>query len=308
MCKNLVLAGVSVIIQDDAMVTEKDAGGANFFLKSEDVGKHVGPLVYRSTIAIRSDVYAFTGRFETQRVVAAMPRIQELNPFVNVRCISKPLNDHDDAFFEQFHVISLNGGSLEVQKRVGNVCHRKGIAFYVSENAGLHGVILADLNGHEYVRVAQGGTVISKNGPTKLTCSSFDSIVSTNKWGDIHKRLRWGLPAQLLASLVSKLAHDVSDESLENDQTQAFVARTLKEKGIEDQSVLSATSTLVQQMLDQKGADFSPICAVMGGILAQDVVKVVSGHNEPINSVFTFNGTTGEGRVTRVVVPSVIES
>lgn len=39
-CKNLVLAGVSVVIQDSAPVTSADLGG-NFFLTAADIGKNV---------------------------------------------------------------------------------------------------------------------------------------------------------------------------------------------------------------------------------------------------------------------------
>ena len=43
-CKNLVLAGMNVVIQDHKTVTELDVG-VQFFLRREDIGKNVGFLL-----------------------------------------------------------------------------------------------------------------------------------------------------------------------------------------------------------------------------------------------------------------------
>lgn len=42
-CKNLLLAGVSATLRDDAVVSASDIG-ANFLLQAEDIGKNVRPV------------------------------------------------------------------------------------------------------------------------------------------------------------------------------------------------------------------------------------------------------------------------
>lgn len=46
--------------------------------------------------------------------------------------------------------------------------------------------------------------------------------------------------------------------------------------------------------------EFSPVCAVVGGMLAQDVLKALAAREAPIANFFTFDGSTGSGTVSRL--------
>lgn len=43
----------------------------------------------------------------------------------------------------------------------------------------------------------------------------------------------------------------------------------------------------------------TPVCAVMGGMIAQEVVKAISRKDEPLCNVLCFDGTSGDGTVVR---------
>jgi ubiquitin-like 1-activating enzyme E1 A len=47
-------------------------------------------------------------------------------------------------------------------------------------------------------------------------------------------------------------------------------------------------------------AELSPVCAVLGGILGQEVLKAISRKGELACNCFVFDGSTSEGRVLRV--------
>lgn len=49
--------------------------------------------------------------------------------------------------------------------------------------------------------------------------------------------------------------------------------------------------------IDSCGVDLSPVCAVMGGLLAQEVLKAVSGKDLPLKNVVVFNGMLAEAGV-----------
>ncbi len=55
-------------------------------------------------------------------------------------------------------------------------------------------------------------------------------------------------------------------------------------------SALAATAT----------AELSPVCAVMGGILGQEILKAVSRKGEPALNCFLWDGGSHEGRVVRL--------
>ncbi len=45
----------------------------------------------------------------------------------------------------------------------------------------------------------------------------------------------------------------------------------------------------------QWGCDFSPVAAILGGMLGQELVKVISKKDEPIHNFFVFNGADSQG-------------
>jgi ubiquitin-like 1-activating enzyme E1 A len=49
--------------------------------------------------------------------------------------------------------------------------------------------------------------------------------------------------------------------------------------------------------------EFSPVCAVVGGVLAQDILKTLAAREAPIANFFTFDGNTGAGTVCRLNIP-----
>lgn len=49
--------------------------------------------------------------------------------------------------------------------------------------------------------------------------------------------------------------------------------------------------------------EFSPVCAIIGGMLAQDILKALGGRDAPIANFFVFDGTVGGGTVCRLDMP-----
>jgi ubiquitin-like 1-activating enzyme E1 A len=46
--------------------------------------------------------------------------------------------------------------------------------------------------------------------------------------------------------------------------------------------------------------ELSPVCAVVGGMLAQDILKALAAREPPIANFFAFDGSTGGGTVCRM--------
>ena len=46
--------------------------------------------------------------------------------------------------------------------------------------------------------------------------------------------------------------------------------------------------------------EFAPVCAIVGGILAQDILKMLGARDPPIANFFVFDGNTGQGSVCRM--------
>lgn len=46
-----------------------------------------------------------------------------------------------------------------------------------------------------------------------------------------------------------------------------------------------------------QGFEYAPSCAIVSGILGQDVLNAIGGKEEPVRNFFVFEGATGQGRV-----------
>ena len=48
------------------------------------------------------------------------------------------------------------------------------------------------------------------------------------------------------------------------------------------------------------GVELAPVCAILGGMIASEVIKVISGKEQPINNAFFFNGDSCDGVVLQL--------
>jgi ubiquitin-like 1-activating enzyme E1 A len=42
-------------------------------------------------------------------------------------------------------------------------------------------------------------------------------------------------------------------------------------------------------------SEFMPVCAIIGGVMGQDVLNTLGGREPPVVNLFVYNGTTGSG-------------
>lgn len=56
---------------------------------------------------------------------------------------------------------------------------------------------------------------------------------------------------------------------------------------------------------DHLTGNLSPICAVVGGLAGQDIIRVLSGKDIPIYNTFAFDGLAMNGSVTKVGFPEI---
>ena len=50
----------------------------------------------------------------------------------------------------------------------------------------------------------------------------------------------------------------------------------------------------ISLLAEQAATELSPVCAIVGGVLAQDILKVVQGKELPLQNWFIYNGMDGK--------------
>jgi ubiquitin-like 1-activating enzyme E1 A len=269
--KNLVLAGVgAVTVLDDAKVTEEDLG-AQFLVHEEDVGR--------------------------LRAEAAAEKARKLNPRVAVHVDTTALESKDEAFFAKFDVVVVCDGKLSDLVRINGACRTAERPFFAGEIPGMYGYIFADLLKHDYVTEREETKATGERQRVTVPATSFYTPLSTAINVDFASKLRPKLRKKVspllpvMMALLDSTSEVDTDTLFKKSQAQATTL------GLPDSIV---SQTLVEDVVNGHGCELSPVAAIVGGILAQDVLNVLSKRSQPVDNWFVYNGETGDGPIYKV--------
>eukprot|EP00123_Amoebidium_parasiticum_P013492 comp21986_c0_seq1/m.31779 comp21986_c0_seq1/g.31779 ORF comp21986_c0_seq1/g.31779 comp21986_c0_seq1/m.31779 type:complete len:361 (-) comp21986_c0_seq1:82-1164(-) len=276
-CKNIVLAGLgAVTLLDHEAVSEDDLCG-NFFYGQDDLGRN--------------------------RAEASRERMQQLNPRVSIVTDTGNIAAKDDAFFKQFTAVCLTSCPPEVISRVDSICRAHGVKFFCGDNFGYFGYIFADLGEHNYV-VEQEGAEGEATKVTQATSTyvSWDQAMSFD-WSKVTPRalrmtswLSFGIQGlQRFQAREGRLPHYGNKEDIESAVRDTGCVLT--ESGL---AATLAPEESMRQLAQGACVGFSPVAAVVGGILGQEILKAVSAKDKPHNNFFFYDALTKSGTVETI--------
>lgn len=288
--KNLVLGGVnSLEILDSSTVKEEDFL-AQFFLPNDD--SIIGQL----------------------KVPHAITQIRELNNRVKLTANTGVLLEMPREYFAQFDLVIATEISKQEMLAINKETRALNIPLYVAGMHGMFGYILTDLVRHEsqlekdignQPRVA--GTKINR----KKTITNVEYNPTTNKENvtivDDFVILQDLLVSEELPKQLNKRQMKRLSAALPIIFSLFEVQRTLEDIDIEllrkllletAEKLKIPTSVITQEYLElfsrQAFAEFSPVAAVLGGSLAQDVIQFLSKKESPINNCLILDGIRSE--------------
>ncbi|CAG8511272.1 10425_t:CDS:2 [Acaulospora morrowiae] len=265
-CKNLVLAGVGAItIIDHNMITEEDLG-AQFFVTVEDIGKN--------------------------KAMTSADRIRQLNPRVKVTSDSSNLSTKPDEFFKSFDLICLTDSNSETMIRIDQICRKFDKKFYAASTYGFFGYIFCDLKQHEYIVERKIKLPHSEEHQIKVLKKmedyiSFQDALSKSDcdyvvlWRFQQEQGRLPIATDIMDINKLKLIRNSFLQSNEIDNT-------------------NVSDEFIQTLAMNAPTEIAPVCAIIGGVLAQNILNVLSHKGLPIKNFFLYNGFQGNGYVYNV--------
>ncbi|WFD44441.1 E1 ubiquitin-activating enzyme [Malassezia psittaci] len=301
--KNIVLSGIGrLTIVDANSVLEEDLG-AGFFFRDSDLGK--------SRI---SD--------------AVLQRIQLLNPLVKI----EGETSLDLEAWSPSVLVACMGTRNELQT-LNNTCRSLGTRFYATSAQGWGGYIFSDL-GDSYTYVANRVIPGSKERKPVQYTQKFVSLEHSLKtsWnsnladGDHagrtirqHSPRLWATWAfwQCQATQGDSPSSWSESQLAENLQSTAFAL--LQSKGIDSSKVfdrqrIDPTSFFAEfarvifpQWEHQSIAALPTTSAVLGGILAQDLLNTLGQREEPIVNWLVLDTALGQAPIFAIGTPPVNE-
>ncbi|EJT52977.1 SUMO activating enzyme [Trichosporon asahii var. asahii CBS 2479] len=310
--KNLVLAGIGrLIVMDDGAVTEEDLG-SGFLFREEDgaVGKNVSSS---------NGDYQLTD----QRTEAALAQIQSLNPLVSLTAepTLAPFVGSDGAPGDRAQMaeyLKREGVDVVVacdfarpQLEAINAAVRDADSmFFAAGSYGFYGYIFADL-GAKYENVASALIKLQTN------YVPLSQALDRSKWQDVETPAgKGGSPFRGLSKANTRQArpdlhialqslwdyeakHGLPSSSAAAVEIQATAEQMLKDLGVNKRTMRSVDEVIITHLAEHATHFFPPTLAILGGLLAQDVLRALSRKDNPITNLLVLDSMGGAASVAR---------
>ncbi|KAI0004481.1 hypothetical protein BJV74DRAFT_377837 [Russula compacta] len=282
--KNIVLAGIGKLIIWDCEDVAVEDLGVGIFFRDEDVGK--------------------------KRVDAAKTRIESLNPLVVVETMTSPSaleREEFDALVQGVDLVCITDSGRDFLIRANDVCRRWRKPLYAGGTYGLLGYIFCDLLEHEYITSDRSGNKQDgeKDIRVKVSYSPLREALE-HRWSGISRRQTKSLnPAVvfiILALWEFQSVHQghLPDDPIFADELETILNTLVTRAEVNKDAFPAIPRQLVESIVTAAIHEFAPVCAVVGGMLAQDILKALGVREAPLANFFTFDGNTGGGNVVRM--------
>lgn len=289
--KNLILAGVKgLTLLDHEQVTE-ESRRAQFLIPVDADGQN--------------------------QAQASLERAQFLNPMVEVKADTEQVENKSDDFFYQFDAVCLTGCSRDLMVRVDQLCAPRNIKVFCGDVFGYHGYMFSNL-GQEHHYVEEKPKVVKSSDEANDGPEAKKAKVDPNETTMVKKTVSF---CSLKEALEVDWTNEKAKSNMKRIPSDYFLLQVLlkfrTDKGRDPQSVSFAEdSRLLLQIrddvLETMGvslellpntfvsycfSEMSPVCAVVGGVLGQELVKALSQRDAPHRNFFFFDGLKGSGVV-----------
>nr|ACU20410.1 unknown [Glycine max] len=265
-CKNIVLAGVgSLTLVDDRAATEEMLS-SNFLIPPDEnvySGKTLAGLCCNS--------------------------LKDFNPMVHVSVEKGDLSSFDVEFLSKFDVVVVSCCTLSAKKLANGKCRKlsKRVAFYAVDCRDSCGEIFVDLQDYKYSKKKQDETV-----ECDLKYPSFEDALSV-PWRALHRRMS---KLYYAMRVIEKFEEAEGRSTGEVSIADFSGLLKLKKEICTTQSLNeSQVPDSLLKRLVTNATEFPPVCAIIGGILGQEVIKAISGKGDPLKNFFFFDAFDGKG-------------
>ncbi|XP_010917552.1 SUMO-activating enzyme subunit 1B-1 isoform X2 [Elaeis guineensis] len=266
-CKNMVLAGIgSLTLMDDRSVTED---------------------VLQSNFLIPPDEAYYSGRSLDELCCESL---KDFNPMVRVSVEKGDLSQFDGEFFDKFDAVVLSCCSLKTKKAINEKCRRRPrrVAFYAIECRDSCGEIFVDLQKYTYIQKKSDGTA-----ECQLNYPSLEEAISI-AWRDLPRKVS---KVYFAMRVIERFELSEGRNPGETSISDLPLILKMRKELCDAQSLGESyiPTSLLERILAAGGKEHPPVCAILGGVLGQEVIKAISGKGDPLKNFFYFDTADGKG-------------
>ncbi|XP_064407066.1 SUMO-activating enzyme subunit 1-like [Halichondria panicea] len=289
--KNIVLAGVHAITILDHTPLSKDDFAERFLIRQDG----------------------------ENRALQAVAQLQMLNPNVLISADSERVEDKGEEFFTGFDVVCVTSCTTQSMVRIDEICRKNNIKFFCGDVWGYYGYCFTDLSSHDYTMEVVKDKMED--------CIEVEAARSKRKSSNTEREMVTIKKCQLFCSLRDSLAVNWSNKPpryFKRTPPTFFIIQTLqafKDEYHRDPSCPSDSELLLslreqvalkygiskdlfeESFVRHCNSELSPVCAIVGGVLGQEIIKAISAKDIPYNNWFLYNGVNSTG-IVETIQPS----
>jgi len=276
--KNMVLAGIGCVCVIDDRKSEGKHLTSQFLIKKEDV--------------IASKPLAD----------ASLQSLRDLNPLVEVRVLEGSAETVADRLTDQelssFLCVVASDLSTPAAVKLSFRLHQLHVPHFFCFSFGYSAVIFEDLtSSYTYTQTRKFvGRESQEETHSIKYCNLFDAITAE------HVNLSSKNTSSSLFAWQALLGSEaVSSSSSSSITCEQFLSERMQRNPAtpsvykKDEILLS-----IEQLSNSRRDSLAPVCAVIGGMVGQEIVKVISRRDEPINNIFMFESMGSGGTLQRL--------
>jgi ubiquitin-like 1-activating enzyme E1 A len=287
--KNLVLAGIRATLCDNRTYPEAVMDTPSFFLSAQD-----RIACTESADTAESEPAAKKPKHGTV-AEALQTGVEELNPLLGpCDIVSTPVSELSSELLSQFSIVVASRIGMSDAIRISQATTAAGGKFYMADCFGLFGAAAFDLGEKHTYRPEKGKelqdpVILEPHVPLE-TVFEVALVDATNRF---HKTPP---PAWIrYRSILEYVEQTKSWPSEENAKDFVKVVRGwIEEKSpsLLENELLSESA--LEDLAKVSTSEVAPVCAVLGGILGNEIIKSISGKGEPANNTLLFDGLSSK--------------
>lgn len=293
-CKNILLAGIQHLTMLDNSVLTKEELQLQFLASQDCVGK--------------------------RRAEASLTRAKELNPMVDIVVDSDNIEDKSEEFYKSFDIVCVTGCNHDLELKINDICHIYGIKFLSGNVFGFYGYMFSDLGNHTFMteKTKVVNSIDNGTGPS----SAKKSKASNND--DVEYEEKSTLFCSLFDALSSSPFHGMSLKEVKRFSKTYFIMKVVHEYQKRYQTLPSPVKSnkelenllevrnevfdklqvdneiLTDEFTDYCTGEFFPVNPIVGGVMAQEIIKAVSKKDTPHNNFFFYDAVSTSGVVQKI--------
>lgn len=306
--KNLVLAGIKSLTMMDHEDLTKEDGDSQFLAPRDKIG--------------------------TNRAEASLDRVRKLNPGVEITVDKSRVDSKDAKFFnDNFDIVVVTNYPKETILKVNKMCRdgertdlEKKTKFFAGDIFGYFGYSFMDLVEHEFVEEVKQVAAKTEDDKEEPSCkkkkmevdeTETKMVKNVMKFVPLEDALQADWTQEAYKKRIKRMdpSYFMLQVLFEFQSQEGCSPRTSKrETDIELLKKLRAEvakkldlpekNKLVNEdgdkMLELLFSELSPVAAIVGGVLAQEIIKVISNKDAPHNNFFLYNPMESCGVVEKI--------